>query len=139
MIRYKKKLNDQSGVILMASTMGVFIMLSLFAFYLARFSVIETRTGGYHVQDIKVRNLAMTGIELGLQSYKSSRNISNIDGNFNNGTYAVRFDSQNDESGSSLPREHYLTLKSKAKIDDVESESYERMNDKKRSKKQINY
>ena len=120
MILYKKKLNDESGVILMASTMGVFIMLSLFAFYLARFSVIETRTGGYHAQDIKVRNLAMTGIELGLQSYKSSRNISNIDGNFNNGTYAVRFDSQNDESGSSLPREHYLTLKSKAKIDDVE-------------------
>ena len=111
MIRFKKKLNDESGVILMASTMGVFIMLSLFAFYLARFSVIETRTGGYHAQDIKVRNLAMTGIELGLQSYKSSRNISNIDGNFNNGTYAVRFDSQNDESGSSLPREHYLTLK----------------------------
>ena len=116
----KQKLNDESGVILMASTMGVFILLSLFAFYLARFSVIETRTGGYHTQDIKVRNLAMTGIERGLQSYKASRNTSNITGNFNNGTYLVKFDSQNDESGSSLSKTHYLTLKSRGKIDDVE-------------------
>jgi len=116
----KQKLNDESGVILMASTMGVFILLSLFAFYLARFSVIETRTGGYHTQDIKVRNLAMTGIERGLQTYKASRNTSNITGNFNNGTYLVKFDSQNDESGSSLSKTHYLTLKSRGKIDDVE-------------------
>ena len=120
MMGLKAKLKNESGVILMASTMGVFIMLSLFAFYLARFSVVETRTGGYHTQDIKARNLAMTGIELGLHSYKSSRDVSGIDGNFNNGTYSVRFDSQYDESGSSLPKEHYLTLKSKAKIDDVE-------------------
>jgi len=116
----KHKINDESGVILMASTMGVFILLSLFAFYLARFSVIETRTGGYHTQDIKVRNLAMTGIERGLQTYKASRNTSNITGNFNNGTYTVKFDSQNDESGSSLSKTHYLTLKSRGKIDDVE-------------------
>jgi hypothetical protein len=116
----KHKINDESGVILMASTMGVFILLSLFAFYLARFSVIETRTGGYHTQDIKVRNLAMTGIERGLQTYKASRNTSNITGNFNNGTYSVKFDSQNDESGSSLSKTHYLTLKSRGKIDDVE-------------------
>ena len=119
-MRTKFNINNESGVILMASTMGVFIMLSLFAFYLARFSVIETRTGGYYTQDIKVRNLAMTGIEHGLQSYKSSRNTSNIDGSFNNGTYSVRFDSQNDESGVSLSKSHYLTVKSTGKIDDVE-------------------
>tara|TARA_Y100000768_G_scaffold28098_1_gene18806 strand:- start:1459 stop:3291 length:1833 start_codon:yes stop_codon:yes gene_type:complete len=104
----------------MASTMGVFIILSLFAFYLARFSVIESRTGGYYTQDIKVRNLAMAGIEQGLHSYKSSRNTSDIDGSFNNGTYSVRFDSQNDESGGPLSKSHYLTLKSTGKIDDVE-------------------
>ena len=45
---FKEKVNHESGVILMASTMGVFILLSIFAFYLARFSIIETRTGGYH-------------------------------------------------------------------------------------------
>ena len=119
-MRTRFNIKNESGVILMASTMGVFIMLSLFAFYLARFSVLETRTGGYYTQDIKVRNLAMTGIELGLQSYKSSRNTSDIDGSFNNGTYSVRFDSQNDESGGSLSKSHYLTLKSTGKIDDVE-------------------
>ena len=119
-MRTRFKFKDESGVILMASTMGVFIILSLFAFYLARFSVIESRTGGYYTQDIKVRNLAMAGIEQGLHSYKSSRNTSDIDGSFNNGTYSVRFDSQNDESGGPLSKSHYLTLKSTGKIDDVE-------------------
>ena len=119
-MRIRFNFKDESGVILMASTMGVFIILSLFAFYLARFSVIESRTGGYYTQDIKVRNLAMAGIEHGLYSYKSSRNTSDIDGSFNNGTYSVRFDSQNDESGGPLSKSHYLTLKSTGKIDDVE-------------------
>ena len=117
---FKKKINNESGVILMASTMGVFILLSIFAFYLARFSIIETRTGGYYTQDIKARNLAMTGIERGLLAYKPSRNTSTISGNFNNGNYSVSFDSQNDESGSTLSKSHYLTIKSKGKIDDVE-------------------
>ena len=45
---------------------------------------------------------------------------SNISGNFNNGNYSVSFDSQNDESGSTLSKSHYLTIKSKGKIDDVE-------------------
>ena len=111
---------SDSGIILMASTMGVFILLSLFAFYLARFAVVETRTGGYHAQDIRARNLAMTGIEHGLQSYADSRNTTSINGSFNNGTYSVIFDSQNDEAGSILSKTHYLTLKSKGKIDDVE-------------------
>tara|TARA_Y100000817_G_scaffold155725_1_gene121724 strand:+ start:387 stop:2264 length:1878 start_codon:yes stop_codon:yes gene_type:complete len=119
-MRIRFNFKDESGVILMASTMGVFIILSLFAFYLARFSVIESRTGGYYTQDIKVRNLAMAGIEHGLYSYKSSRNTSDIDGSFNNGTYSVRFDSHNDESGGPLSKSHYLTLKSTGKIDDVE-------------------
>ena len=44
-MRIRFNFKDESGVILMASTMGVFIILSLFAFYLARFSVIESRTG----------------------------------------------------------------------------------------------
>ena len=117
---FKNKINNESGVILMASAMGVFILLSIFAFYLARFSIIETRTGGYYTQDIKARNLAMTGIERGLLAYKPSRNTSNISGNFNNGNYLVSFDSQNDESGSTLSNNHYLTIKSKGRIDDVE-------------------
>ena len=116
----KKLIKNESGVILMASTMGIFIILSLFAFYLARFSVTETRTGGYHTLDIKARNLAMTGIERGLQSFKPSRNVSSISGKFNTGSYAVSFDTQKNEKGISLPYSHYSTLKSIATIDDVE-------------------
>ena len=110
-MKYLKKIaEDESGVILMASTMGIFILLSIFAFYLARFSSIESRTGGYHTLDIKARNLAMTGIEHGIQSYKSSRSTSLISENFNNGTYTVSFDNQSDELGVSLSKTHYLTL-----------------------------
>mgnify|MGYP001266830748 CR=1 FL=1 len=119
-LKRNSKLGSESGMILMATTMGVFILLSIFAFYLARFSSIENRTGAYHLLDIKARNLAMTGIERGLLAYKSSRNISDISGNFNNGTYSVSFDSQNDETGSTLSNNHYLTIKSKGKINDVE-------------------
>ena len=105
----------------MASTMGIFIILSLFAFYLARFSITESRTGGYYMTDIKARNLAMTGIEHAIQSYKASRNISNnILGNFNNGSYAVSFDTQNNEVGTALPHSQFITVKSTATINDVE-------------------
>ena len=123
MIESLKK-NNESGMILMASTMGIFIILSIFAFYLARFSISETRNGAYHILDIKSRNLALTGAEHGMYIYKSSRNtdgvsINNITGNLNNGTYTVSFDLDNDESNQVLPYSQYLTMKSSATIDDV--------------------
>ena len=117
----KNERKSESGMIIMASTMGIFIILSLFAFYLARFSITESRTGGYYMTDIKARNLAMTGIEHAMQSYKASRNISNnISGNFNNGSYSVSFDTQNNEAGTALPHSHFITVKSSATINDVE-------------------
>ena len=81
MIRLKtlsKKLGSESGALLMASTMGIFILLSLFAFYLSRLVIQESRNASFHALDIKARNLALTGIEHAMQSYKMSRNISNI-------------------------------------------------------------
>ena len=120
----KKRQNNESGMILMASTMGIFIVLSIFAFYLARFSITETRNGAYHVLDIKARNLASTGAEHGMYIYKSSRNndgvnINNISGNLNNGVYVVSFDSDNNELTQALPYTQYLTMMSSATIDDV--------------------
>ena len=120
MIKMNHERNSESGMIIMASTMGIFIILSLFAFYLARFSITESRTGGYYMTDIKARNLAMTGIEHAMQSYKASRNISNVSGNFNNGSYSVSFDTQNNEAGPALPHSQYITVKSTATINDVE-------------------
>jgi hypothetical protein len=120
MLKINHKRDSESGMIFMASTMGVFIILSLFAFYLARFSITESRSGGYYMVDIKARNLALTGIEHAMQSYKISRNISNVSGNFNNGSYSVTFDTQNNEAGTSLPHSQYITVKSTATINDVE-------------------
>ena len=119
-IKGRSKLGSESGMILMATTMGVFILLSIFAFYLARFSVTESRTGGYHMLDIKARNLALTGMDHWIHSYGSNRNMSQVSGSLNNGNYAVSTDTSHDEGGGDLPYANYLTIKSKATIDDVE-------------------
>ena len=121
MINLSKKIASESGMILMASTMGIFILLSIFAFYLARFSVLETRSGAYHIQDIKARNIAMTGVEHGWQVYKSTKSTINITKDFNQGSYTVSFDSDNDEANTSLDHsKQYLTMKVSGTIDDVE-------------------
>ena len=70
--KIQKGIKSESGVIFMASTLGIFILLSFFAFFLARFAATETRSGAYHVMDIKARNLAMTGLEHGMQSINTS-------------------------------------------------------------------
>jgi hypothetical protein len=120
MKQFEEQIKSESGVILMASTMGIFIILSLLAFYLARFAVTEMRTGGYHTMDIKTRNLAMTGLEHGIQSFKLSRSISTLTGSFNTGDYSVSYDTLFNEAGAALPYTNYITLKSKATINDVE-------------------
>ena len=102
MIKMNHKRNSESGMIIMASTMGIFIILSLFAFYLARFSITESRSGGYHMVDIKARNLAMTGIEHGIQLFKPSRSISELSGSFNTGDYTVSFDTLNNEINENI-------------------------------------
>ncbi len=115
-----KKMGSESGALLMASTLGIFIILSLFAFYLSRMVMLESRNTSFHALDIKTRNLAQSGLEYGLQSFKSSRNPSTIQGNFNTGAYTVNFDTLNYEDGTTLPYANYITLKSKATISEVE-------------------
>ena len=68
MIKIKNK--AQPGFIILASTLGIFVTVSFFAFYLARFSSNESNAGGNYIMDIKARNLANTGIEHGLQLVK---------------------------------------------------------------------
>ncbi len=115
-----KKLGSESGALLMASTLGMFILLSLFAFYISRLVVQESRNAGFHALDIKTRNLALSGMEHGLQSFKSNRTISTLQGNFNTGSYTVTFDTLKDETQTALPYSHYSTLKSVAQINEVE-------------------
>ena len=120
MKKLEQKILDESGAILMSSTMGIFILLSIFAFYLARFANTENRTGGYYALDIKARNLALSGIEHGLHVYGSSKSTESFTKKFNNGNYTVSFDDEKNESGDPLPKSQYLMIKSKGKISDSE-------------------
>ena len=116
----KQKISNESGAILMSSTMGIFILLSIFAFYLARFANTENRPGGYYALDIKARNLALTGIEHGLHVYASSKSTESFSKKFNNGNYTVSFDDEKDETGEQLSKIQYTMITSKAKISDTE-------------------
>ena len=116
----KQKISNESGAILMSSTMGIFILLSIFAFYLARFASTENQTGGYYALDIKARNLALTGIEHGLHVYASSKSTESFSKKFNNGNYTVSFDDEKDEVGDQLSKIQYTMITSKAKISDTE-------------------
>ena len=116
----KQKISNESGAILMSSTMGIFILLSIFAFYLARFASTENQTGGYYALDIKARNLALTGIEHGLHVYASSKSTESFTKKFNNGNYTISFDDEKDEVGDQLSKIQYTMITSKAKISDTE-------------------
>ena len=118
----KKGIKSESGVVFMASTLGIFILLSFFAFFLARFAATESRSSAYHVMDIKARNLALTGLEHGMQSINTSYSslVNSISSSFNTGEYTVQVDKNNYETGSSLPYSHYNLLKSTGKIGEVE-------------------
>jgi len=119
-IKKQFNLKSESGMILISTTMGVFILLSLFAFYLARFSITENRTGGYYLLDIKARNLALVGLEHSLELFKTSRDTVQTTGRLNKGDYKVKKVPSKDEKGNNLSRTNYYTIKSIASIDDVE-------------------
>jgi len=107
-------------MILISTTMGVFVILTIFAYYLARFSITENRSSGYYLLDIKARSLALSGLSHSLELFKVNRDISNTIGRINKGDFVVSKISSKSESGSDLTRSHYFTIQSKAKIDDVE-------------------
>jgi hypothetical protein len=97
-------LKSETGMILISTTMGVFILLSLFAFYLARFSITENRTGGYYLLDIKARNLALVGLEHSLELFKTSRDTVQTTARLNKGNYKVKKIPSNDQQGNNLSR-----------------------------------
>lgn len=116
----KNYIKSNNGIVLLASTLGVFLLLSLLAFVLARVSLSEARTGSYYFQDIKARNLSLVGLELGMHNFVAEhRKLQNANGELNNGTYSVSFDSLYDESGNRLPWDNYVMLKSKGVYNDV--------------------
>jgi len=119
------KTDKSSGFILLSTSLGIFVVLSFFTFYLARLSMSEIATNANYVNDIKARNLALTGLEHGTQLVNTSfSSISNpVTGIFNKGQYKVSVNESTDENGSPLPFSHYHLLNSTATIGNVERNS----------------
>ena len=111
---FMKKIKDESGVALTASTMFIFVVLSIMAFYLARFSILSSEAAGHYLQNVRARNLVQTGLEIGLQTVSTSYSSlqSSITGKLNKGTYTVSVDNSKDEVNSNLAYNHYSLLKS---------------------------
>tara|TARA_Y100000590_G_scaffold465016_1_gene635992 strand:- start:1273 stop:3162 length:1890 start_codon:yes stop_codon:yes gene_type:complete len=116
------KANKSNGFILFSTSLGIFVVLSFFAFYLARFSSREIVANTNYLNDIRAINLAQTGLEHGIQLLKTSiSSLSNpVTGTFNNGQFKISVNQTQDENGSSLPFSHYHLLNSTATLGNVE-------------------
>ena len=99
------KVQSDSGFILLSTTIALFIILSIFSLLLIKIVVKENQTSNYNIADIKTRNLAQSGLDHGIQVFKSvgSPYLPPISKSFNNGQYTITYDPSNNEIGSPLP------------------------------------
>lgn len=117
-----KKIKNESGMALTASTMFIFVVLSIMAFYLARFSILNSESAGNYVSSIRARNLAQTGLEVGLRNVEDSYSSlqSSISGSLNRGSFSVKVYDNKDETNSDLLYQHYSLLESESEIGGVQ-------------------
>ena len=115
---FTKKIKNESGMALTASTMFIFVVLSIMAFYLARFSILNSESAGNYVSSIRARNLSQTGLEVGLRSVKASYSSlqSSVSGSLNGGSYLIKVDNTKDEQSTNLTYNHYSLLESTSQI-----------------------
>ena len=110
--------SSDDGVILISMSIGIFLIISIFTFFLMRLVVKEHNMSLLHSLDVKTRNLAHSALERGIYQFNNNRNISEQNGILNNGTYNITFDGINDENNLTLPYSHFTMLKSEADIND---------------------
>ncbi len=117
----KLKIQSDGGFILLGTTIALFIILSVFSLLLIRIVVKENQTSNYNIADIKTRNLAQSGLDHGIQVFKSlgSPYLPPINKTFNNGQYTITYDPSNNEVGSPLPYSHFAMIKTSASLDDA--------------------
>ena len=108
--------SSDDGVILISMSIGIFLIISIFTFFLMRLVVKEHNMSLLHSLDVKTRNLAHSALERGIYQFNNNRNISEQNGILNNGTYNITFDGINDENNLALPYSHFTMLKSEADI-----------------------
>ena len=110
--------SSSDGVILISMSIGIFLIISIFTFFLMKLVVKEHSMSMYHALDIKTRNLAHSALGQGIFQFSNFRNITSQNGNLNNGNYEISYDGINDEDDDPLPYSHYTMLKSDAEISD---------------------
>jgi len=115
------KLKNESGMALTASTMFIFIILSIMAFYLARFAILDSASASNYIQNIRARNLVQTGLQIGFETIENSYLSfeSPISGKLNNGNFSVSIDETNDEKSNILNYSHYGMLVSTSEVGGV--------------------
>lgn len=114
-------IKDEKGLIVLGPTLAVFIILILLGVTLNRVMMNETAASANYLAEAKARQIAMTGLERAIQEFRNTRvPPSYTDVSFGTGTYTVRLDSVNDETGASLPWCNYVMIQSTGKIMDVE-------------------
>ena len=114
--------NTSKGFVLMSGAIIIFVILSIFSLFLLRVVVNGNSISAYNLLDGKTRNLAVSGLEHGVQLFKDNGFYTNniVQKNLGDGAYSIRFDSNNDYNGNSLPYSHYTMLSSNASIGEVE-------------------
>ena len=118
--KLKKKIITESsdGVILISMSIGIFLIITIFTFFLMKLVVKEHNMSLYHTLDIKTRNLAHSALGRGIHQFSNFRNITSQSGALNNGSYEISYDGINDEDSDPLPYTHYTMLSSLAEISD---------------------
>ena len=84
MIRLKNILNakyflsSNDGVILISMSIGIFLIISIFTFFLMKLVVKEHNMSMLHTLDVKARNLSHSALERGIFQFSNYRNITSI-------------------------------------------------------------
>ena len=108
--------SSNDGVILISMSIGIFLIISIFTFFLMKLVVKEHNMSMLHTLDVKTRNLSHSAMGRGVFQFNNFRDISSQTGELNSGNYEISYDGINDENNNPLPYSHYTMLKSEAEI-----------------------
>ena len=111
--------SSNDGVILISMSIGIFLIISIFTFFLMRLVVKEHNMSMLHTLDVKTRNLSHSALERGIFQFSNYRNITSQIGEFNKGQYEISYNGVNNENNDPLPYSHYTMLESKAEINET--------------------
>ncbi|MEL1226611.1 MAG: hypothetical protein VW963_07675, partial [Candidatus Neomarinimicrobiota bacterium] len=121
-----KILKNQSGFAMTSTTLFIFIVISIFAVYLTRFTFTSQRSSSYLVQETRARNLSQTGIDIALDAVSTNYNQLRTDGfsgRLNKGSYDATLDEDSFDDGATLPYHHFSVIESTGKLAEVKRRS----------------